>query len=49
MYKYYPQTPCVAQTLTLRMSCCPIYDRRNCRKYSVYAVFSSLGFKVFRA
>ena len=45
----YPQTPCVAQTLTLRMSCCRIYDRRDCRKYCVYAVFSSLGFKVFRA
>ena len=49
IYKYYPQTPCVAQTLTLRMSCCRIYDRRDCRKYCVYAVFSSLGFKVFRA
>ena len=28
----YPQTPCVAQTLTLRMSSCRIYDRRDCRK-----------------
>ena len=45
----YPQTPCVAQTLTLRMSCCRIYDRRDGRKYCVYAVFSSLGFKVSRA
>ena len=33
--QYYPQTPCVAQTLTLRMSCCRIYDRRDCRKYCV--------------
>ena len=44
----YPQTLCVAQTLTLRMSSCRIYDRRDCRKYCVYAVFSSLGVKVFR-
>ena len=25
------------------------YDKRDCRKYYVYAVFSGLGFKVFRA
>ena len=42
-------TPCVAQTWTLRMSCYRTYDRRDCRKYGVYAVFSGLGFKVFRA
>ena len=56
-YYNYPQTLCVAQPLTLRMSCCRIYDRRNCRKYmkilrirSVFQFriqsFQSLGFRV---
>ena len=43
----YSQTLCVAQTLTLRMSCCRLRLGDVAEK-CVYAVFSGLGLKVFR-